>query len=188
MQTPVHNKELISAVEDLRKRKIIRQDNDIVEKTGYSKSTVSGYISGNVKASSKFINEFENQFKIRLIDYADSANGRQKPTDPLTGAHVTLQDHIDLLKDYNEKLFALLSSNLGSLKEGQQELLSNLKDVADKLDEADQSARTDRNIMMETLGELSGKGSEALLREADNVEHELDKLKKQAGTKQAVRK
>lgn len=142
MQTPVHNKELISAVEDLRKRKIIRQDNDIVEKTGYSKSTVSGYISGNVKASSKFINEFENQFKIRLIDYADSANGRQKPTDPLTGAHVTLQDYIDKqeqriaeLKRDKDMLYALLNSNLVSLKEGQQIMIAYQKAWVDHVAE-----------------------------------------------------
>lgn len=144
MQTPVHNKELISAVEDLRKRKIIRQDNDIVEKTGYSKSTVSGYISGNVKASSKFINEFENQFKIRLIDYADSANGQQKPPDPLAGAQVTLQDYIDLLKDYNEKLFALLSSSLGNLSEGQRIMIAYQKAWVDHAAEVESSGDADR--------------------------------------------
>jgi hypothetical protein len=144
MQTPVHNKELISAVEDLRKRKIIRQDNDIVEKTGYSKSTVSGYISGNVKASSKFINEFENQFKIRLIDYADSANGQQKPSDPLTGAHVTLQDYITLLKDYNEKLFYLLSSNLGNLKEGQRTMIAYQKAWVDYAAELESKGDPDK--------------------------------------------
>lgn len=59
----------------------------------------------------------------------DKVEGNEIPTPTpattlLTGAHVTLQDHIDLLRDYNEKLFALLSSNLGKLYDGQQVMIA----------------------------------------------------------------
>lgn len=121
-----HNQELIKAVADLYNNKVIRKDKDIADRTGYSKSTVSGYISGKVLASDDFLKEFENKFEIRLSDYQKPTNGAAPdPRDtPLTGAHVTLQDHIDLLKDYNEKLFALLSSNLGNLQEGQRIMIA----------------------------------------------------------------
>lgn len=58
-----------------------------------------------------------------LLDEKPSNGAEQgaKPSEViLTGAHVTLQDHIDLLKDYNNKLFALLNSNLGTLLDKQE--------------------------------------------------------------------
>lgn len=63
---------------------------------------------------------------------------------PLTGAHVTLQDHINLLKDYNEKLFTLLNSSLGSLQEGQRAAIAYQKAWVDHIAEKESGGDPDK--------------------------------------------
>lgn len=69
---------------------------------------------------------------------------KQELETSLTGAHVTLQDHIDLLKNYNEKLFALLSSNLGNLKEGQRTVIAYQKAWVDQYAEKESGGDPDK--------------------------------------------
>lgn len=65
---PVNNKELIKAVELLKATRVIKKDAEIVDMTGFSKSTVSNYLSGRVEASSNFIKKFEEVFKVSIFE------------------------------------------------------------------------------------------------------------------------
>lgn len=156
MTEPIHNKELVAAVEDLRNRKIIKQDADIVEKMGYSKSTVSGYIGGNVKASKKFLKKFENSFGVLLTDYKNGdtpLNGQQKPSDPLTGAHVTLQDYIDDLKRDKATLYALANSILDQIKLDTKATLA--YQMAWVEYEAERAAKGDEQLKLELIHKMN---------------------------------
>lgn len=86
-----------------------------------------------------------------LLDEKPAINGRQKPTDPLTGAHVTLQDYIDKqeqriaeLKRDKDMLYALLNSNLVSLKEGQQIMIAYQKAWVDYAAELESKGDPDK--------------------------------------------
>lgn len=91
----------------------------LVEKTGYDKGYISALLKGKKPISDNFWSIFDKSFPDK-----NAAAPPTPATTLLTGAHVTLQDHIDLLRDYNEKLFALLSSNLGKLYDGQQVMIA----------------------------------------------------------------
>ena len=72
----LYNEDIKRAVRWLKGRGIINKDKDIVDKTGYRKSTVSGYISGKIDASSDFRTKFENAFKLSLADFeSESESG-----------------------------------------------------------------------------------------------------------------
>lgn len=106
-----HNQELIRAVEDLYNNKIIRKDKDIADKTGYSKSTVSGYISGKVMASEDFLKEFENKFEIRLANYRTPAPTAGDDPPPAF-VPIPWQEYLQLIH-----------LSLEALKAGQNEIL-----------------------------------------------------------------
>ena len=57
------------ASEYLLEKKIIFSQQDIVDKTGYGKGTVSQYLSDDGKPSKKFIEKFEDVFKLKLEDF-----------------------------------------------------------------------------------------------------------------------
>lgn len=67
------NKELIQKVEQLRRQGVIRRDADIVEKTGFSKSVVSSYLNGKIKASRNFTDKFDEVFSLRT-EFAANQN------------------------------------------------------------------------------------------------------------------
>lgn len=141
-----HNPALMAAVQDLYDKEVIKKDKDIVDKLGYSKGTVSGYINGTAKASEDFLNKFEEAFNIRLSDYS---NGKTNPTpDPskvlLTGAVPTLQDYINEIKAQRDMFYALLSSNLGNLQEGQRTLLAYQKAWVDQFAEKESRGDPDK--------------------------------------------
>lgn len=105
MEAAKHNQELINAVADLYNRKIISKDKDIAEATGYSKSTVSGYISGNVKASEDFLKEFENKFGIKVTSYSKNGGVGMRDTPP-PYIQVSWQDYLKLIHFSLEQLMA----------------------------------------------------------------------------------
>ncbi len=56
------NKWLVDAIASLKGLHVIKYDNDIAEKLGFSRSVVSNYISGKVKASKNFELKFREHF------------------------------------------------------------------------------------------------------------------------------
>jgi transcriptional regulator with XRE-family HTH domain len=110
-----HNQSLKNAIKHLRTIERITQYKDIVEATGYDKSTVSEYARGIVKASAEFETEFEKGFGINLKDYQTPKEGNYNLS--TVGVNVTLQDYIDLLNRENDRLFTLLNSTLGRIHE-----------------------------------------------------------------------
>jgi transcriptional regulator with XRE-family HTH domain len=58
----------------LKKRKIIKKQDDIAERTGYNKSSISEIINGKVPLSEKFIKIFCSEFGISY-DYIISGTG-----------------------------------------------------------------------------------------------------------------
>lgn len=79
------NEDIKNAVRWLKGRGIIDKDKDIVEKTGYGKSTVSGYISGKIDASADFRTKFENAFELSLADFSSVSNSDSDTPTNLTG-------------------------------------------------------------------------------------------------------
>lgn len=63
---------LQKAVEYLYLHRLIVKDLDISKKTGYSRSSVSGYLIGKVKASPQFLKNFEKAFDLKLSDFGDT--------------------------------------------------------------------------------------------------------------------
>lgn len=59
---------LYDAVEFLKSERIIKKDTEIAIKTGYSKQTISNYISGKQKPSKNFIDKFSEVFNLESID------------------------------------------------------------------------------------------------------------------------
>jgi len=68
----LYNPELKLAVKYLLGQGIITQAKDIADKMNYNKTTVSGYVTGNIKASLSFIEKFESTFKLSLNDFKGS--------------------------------------------------------------------------------------------------------------------
>lgn len=64
-----YNEDIKRAVRWLKGRGLIDKDKDIGDKTGYRKSTVSGYVKGRIVASSDFRTKFEEAFKLKLADF-----------------------------------------------------------------------------------------------------------------------
>lgn len=95
----MYNGELIKAVRFLYGQGKIASDKDISDKTGYSKGTVSGYITGRIPASVKFLNKFEEVFKLRLDDFKNmelvEANNNNSHAPP----NGERKEYIDSLKD-----------------------------------------------------------------------------------------
>jgi hypothetical protein len=68
----LYNKDLVRAVRYLYRTEKIMLDKDIVTAMAtYKKNTVSGYISGRVKASQEFRTKFEQVFNLKLADFQD---------------------------------------------------------------------------------------------------------------------
>lgn len=80
----LYNADIIRAVRWLKGKGTIGKDKDIAGKTGYGKSTVSGYIKGKVLASSGFRTKFEEAFELRLVDF-ESEPESDTPTTNVTG-------------------------------------------------------------------------------------------------------
>lgn len=60
------NEKLIQHVEQLRRSGVIRKDKEIADKLGYTKSAVSGYLTGSVKASERFLEKFYDAYRDEL--------------------------------------------------------------------------------------------------------------------------
>lgn len=60
---------LQNAVAHLKGKKIIKTEGEISTKTGFSKGTVSSYLSGNHIPSVNFIDKFQEAFKLNLEDF-----------------------------------------------------------------------------------------------------------------------
>lgn len=60
---------LQNAVAYLKGKKIIKKENEISLRTGFTKGAVSGYISGNATPSKNFIAKFQEVYNLDLKDY-----------------------------------------------------------------------------------------------------------------------
>jgi predicted transcriptional regulator len=66
----MHKNELLyKAVQSLYGSGVITKDKDIADKLGYTKATVSSYLSGKTKASNHFERLFEKSFDVKLSDF-----------------------------------------------------------------------------------------------------------------------
>lgn len=66
------------AIRELKRKEIIERNEDIVKATGFTKSAISNYINGNMKASKNFITKFTGVYKIHLSRpyFEDSDNNK----------------------------------------------------------------------------------------------------------------
>jgi transcriptional regulator with XRE-family HTH domain len=60
---------LQNAVAYLKGKKLIKKENEISLQTGFSKGSVSSYLSGNQKPSQNFLNKFEEVYGIKLSNF-----------------------------------------------------------------------------------------------------------------------
>lgn len=94
----------------------------------------------------------EDLLKIReymagKVETAPEPNGKlETPAagTPLTGAAPTLQDYINEIKAQRDMFYALLSSNLGNLQEGQRTLLAYQKAWVDQFAEKESRGDPDK--------------------------------------------
>ena len=82
----MHNAELIRMVETLKAKRTIKKDVDIVASTGFSKTVVSNYLSGRIKASDNFLDKFEKVYGVDIFN----KNGLSKDIEITTSLHAEL--------------------------------------------------------------------------------------------------
>lgn len=63
------NQDLMAAVKYLRDHRVIKRDKDIADLTGYAKASISNYTNGKLMASHKFIEKFEEVYKLKVSDF-----------------------------------------------------------------------------------------------------------------------
>jgi len=118
---PVYNKDIMNAVKWLYCNEKIEKDKDIVDKTGYVKSTVSSYIKGKIKASPEFRTKFEEVFDLRLSEFVngwkiESQNLSAMDTKSIEDKYLnllekTLSEKEDDLKSYRSAIDKITSVN-----------------------------------------------------------------------------
>lgn len=105
-----------------------------------NKGYVSGVLSGQKPVSDNFWETFNKKYPQK-----NTGNGAQMDTNtPLTGAVPTLQDYINEIKAQRDMFYALLSSNLGNLQEGQRTLLAYQKAWVDQFAEKESRGDPDK--------------------------------------------
>lgn len=82
----MHNAELIRMVETLKAKRTIKKDVDIVASTGFSKTVVSNYLSGRIKASDNFLDKFEKVYGVDIFN----KNGLSNDIEITTSLHAEL--------------------------------------------------------------------------------------------------
>lgn len=124
----------------------------IAGRTKFDRGYISAVLKGKKPMSDNFWSKFDQAFPEKNVakpvpEIQQTGNTGTPPNpDPskvvLTGAHVTLQDYIDKqeqriaeLKRDKDMLYALLNSNLVSLKEGQQIMIAYQKAWVDHVAE-----------------------------------------------------
>lgn len=88
-----NNNNLLKAISFLR---LDLTYDELGEKLGYKKATVSKYITGKLPPSGDFLNKFEEVFKVKLIDFETSAPEIKTPKINIGG----------FANEYYEKLMA----------------------------------------------------------------------------------
>jgi hypothetical protein len=108
------NKGLQEAVKKLYELGIIKAQVDIVDRTGYGKSTVSEYVNGNKEASPDFIDEFEKVFDLKI-----SRNTPAKNSNTLAqSARVySIDDYINKIEEHNLFLQKVIEAGLVDIKQ-----------------------------------------------------------------------
>lgn len=120
----------------------------IVKATGLNKGYVSAVINGKKPISDNFWDTFNEKFPEK-----PSANGQQKPTDILIGAHVTLQDYIDDLRRDKATLYALANSILDQIKLDTKTALAYQMAWVDY--EAERAAKGDEHLKLELIHKMN---------------------------------
>lgn len=120
----------------------------IAKETGLNKGYVSAVINGKKPISDNFWDTFNKKFPEK-----PSLNGQQKPSDALTGAHVTLQDYIDDLKRDKATLYALANSILDQIKLDTKTALA--YQMAWVEYEAERAAKGDEQLKLELIHRMN---------------------------------
>lgn len=109
------NQELRAAVEYLYDTKAVRQDKDIADATAYNKSTVSSYLSGSLKASKKFEEQFEKVYGLSLKNFK-TRPGNESGGGFLSGPiKITAQQYVEQLQADKKELQDVIKSNLTAM-------------------------------------------------------------------------
>lgn len=82
------NTTLKNAIRHLYGKGVITTDKDISQKTGYNKSTVSSYISGNSKPSANFLEAFEKAFNLKLKNFETGGTEEVVPIEEKNAAQL----------------------------------------------------------------------------------------------------
>lgn len=117
MSTSSRNIDLIRVVEELRAKRIIKKDVDIIKATGYSAGVVSNYLGGKAEASKKFIETFETSFGVKIKPSTEIITKKITEVTPLNeGEESTVKEQqaaygnakTDENLSYQEKYYKLL--------------------------------------------------------------------------------
>lgn len=115
--------------------------------TGISAYKIYKWLAGkgNPKAEDAAIIKKWLGGNVDKVPNSNNGNGAQMDTNtPLTGAVPTLQDYINEIKAQRDMFYALLSSNLGNLQEGQRTLLAYQKAWVDQFAEKESRGDPDK--------------------------------------------
>lgn len=99
------NEGLRQDVEYLKSKRVIKKDAEIASKTGFSKSVISNYLNGRIRASKPFVEKFYEVFKKELAENKVSTISDEKPSRsrpiPLFEIDVSASN-IDMFNDNQE--------------------------------------------------------------------------------------
>lgn len=141
----------------------------LVEKTGYDKGYISALLKGKKPISDNFWSIFDKSFPDK-----NAAAPPTPATTLLTGAHITLQDYINELKDSRDRWYSLVNSMLGHIEKDTKAVLAHQKAwveyEAEKASGGDDDKRDEIMNKMGKLvrGYLLGRASDRNQGDSDN--------------------
>lgn len=148
---------LTNAVAELKFRRVIGFNSDIIRDTGVHKSALSMYLNGKEMPSKKFIRDFENAYKVKLADYdkdpdQDIKNPAQEPG---REREIELLNQIIAEKERSIKIHSdLLETKMKAIEHRQLIVLEQILRLREKLTKEDfaELAVKANNSLAELLG------------------------------------
>lgn len=149
---------LRNAVKSLKQNDLIKNDKDIITRTGYKKSAVSLYVNGAAPVSGDFVKKFEEVFKLNLKDYRVEG----EKAEPRTG---NSEDKYTLLL---EKLLAEREAELTILRKGVQKITESLDTVLSNQITMDAASQAAHNWLLRRVSKDEAE-YQAAMRSVDNA-------------------
>jgi hypothetical protein len=166
-----YNQDLKNAIRWLKGQGIIDKDKDIVEKTGYGKSTVSGYAKGRIEASPDFRTKFEEVFKLQLKSFQNfhiiDSNMVQEPiveykTKSVQDKYVELLEKTLNEKEADLKTFRSAIEKITQVDSSVTELKSTVNGLSKKVEDLNTIVPALREFVFDELSKLTKKSPEYL--------------------------